>query len=269
LHELLRPRAGLEREVAGAAHKPPLRLHRQAFHEDPALDVAVSRAILLRVADGELPETMRITRPPAMVAFGRQDVASANYLEGVSAARAAGFEPIERLAGGRAAVFHEHTLAIAHSRPDEDPQAHIYPRFEEASGWIERSLKRLGIDARVGEVPGEYCPGGYSVNARGQKKLAGIGQKLIKRGGHLGGVVVVENGARVRGVLVPVYQALGLDWNPNTAGAVADEAPGVTLDDAERALVEELSELYDVQDAPLDAETVAMARRLAPDHRAP
>jgi octanoyl-[GcvH]:protein N-octanoyltransferase len=264
----VRARAGYEREVTGANHRTPLRLHRQAFHEDPALDVAVSRAILLRVADGELPETMRITRPPAMVAFGRQDVASANYLEGVKAARAAGFEPIERLAGGRAAVFHEHTLAIAHARPDEDPQAHIYPRFEEASGWIERSLKRLGIDARVGEVPGEYCPGGYSVNARGHKKLAGIGQKLVKRGGHLGGVVV-ENGARVRGVLVPVYQALGLEWNPNTAGAVADEAPGVGLDDAEEALIEELGELYDVQDAPLDPETVAMARRLAPDHRAP
>jgi octanoyl-[GcvH]:protein N-octanoyltransferase len=229
----------------------------------------VSRAVLLRVADGELPETIRITRPPAMVAFGRQDVASANYLEGVKAARANGFEAIERLAGGRAAVFHEQTLAIAHARPDEDPQAHIYPRFEEASAWIERSLKRLGVDARVGEVPGEYCPGGYSVNARGERKLAGIGQKLIKRGGHLGGVLVVENGARVREVLVPVYQALGLEWNPNTAGAVADEAPGTSLDDAEQAMIAELEELYDVEDAPLDSETVAMARRLAPEHHAP
>jgi octanoyl-[GcvH]:protein N-octanoyltransferase len=237
--------------------------------DDPALDVALSRAILLRVADGELPETMRITRPPAMVAFGRQDVASANYLEGVKAARSTGFEPIERLAGGRAAVFHEQTLAIAHARPDEDPQAHIYPRFEEASAWLERSLKHLGVDARVGEVPGEYCPGGYSVNARGEKKLAGIGQKLIKRGGHLGGVLVVQNGARVRGVLVPVYQALGLDWNPSTAGSVADEVPGVSMDDAEDALIAELEELYDVDEAPLDRDTLAIARRLAPEHRSP
>jgi octanoyl-[GcvH]:protein N-octanoyltransferase len=249
--------------------KPPLRLHRQAFRDDPALDVAVSRAILLRVADRELPETMRITRPPAMVAFGRQDVAAANYEQGVSAARAAGFEAIERLAGGRAAVFHEHTLAIAHARPDDDPQAHIYPRFEEASEWLRAALARLGVDARVGEVPGEYCPGGYSVNARGEKKLAGIGQKLIKRGGHLGGVLVVENSARVRGVLVPVYQALGLEWKPSTAGSVAEEAPDVTLDDAERALREELDELYEVEEAPLDSETLAMAQRLAPEHRSP
>jgi lipoate-protein ligase A len=248
--------------------RPPLRLHRQAF-KDPALDVAVSRAILLRVADGELPETMRITRPPAMVAFGRQDVASANYIEAVRAARSTGFEPIERLAGGRAAVFHEQTLAIAHARPDEEPQAHIYPRFEEASGWIERALKRLGVDARVGEVPGEYCPGGYSVNARGEKKLAGIGQKLIKGGGHLGGVVVVQNGARVRGVLVPVYQALGLHWNPSTAGSVEGEVPGVTLDHAEEALVAELQELYEVLETPLDRRTLDIARRLAPEHLSP
>lgn len=246
-----------------------MRLHRQAFQDDPTLDVAVSRAILQRVADGELPETMRITRPPAMVAFGRQDVASANYRAGVRAARDAGFEAIERLAGGRAAVFHEHTLAIAHARPDDDPQAHIYPRFEEASGWIERALKRLGVDARVGEVPGEYCPGGYSVNARGEKKLAGIGQKLIRHGGHLGGVLVVENGARVRGVLVPVYQALGLGWNPSTAGAVSDERPGLTMDEAEAALIAELEELYEVQEAPLDRDTLAIARRLAPEHRSP
>jgi octanoyl-[GcvH]:protein N-octanoyltransferase len=231
--------------------------------------VAVSRALLLRVADGELPESMRITRPPAMVAFGRQDVATARYPNAVAAARSTGFEAIERLAGGRAAVFHEQTLAIAHARPDRDPQAHIYPRFEEASEWIRAALARLGVDARVGEVPGEYCPGGYSVNARGEKKLAGIGQKLIKGAGHLGGVLVVENGARVRGALVPVYQALGLEWNPSTASSVADEAAGVTLDDAEAVLIEELGRTYDVEEAPLDPTTVEIARRLAPEHRSP
>jgi octanoyl-[GcvH]:protein N-octanoyltransferase len=231
--------------------------------------VAVSRALLLRVADGELPETMRITRPPAMVAFGRQDVATARYPNAVAAARSTGFEAIERLAGGRAAVFHEQTLAIAHARPDRDPQAHIYSRFEEASEWIRAAVARLGVDARVGEVPGEYCPGGYSVNARGEKKLAGIGQKLIKGAGHLGGVLVVENGARVRGALVPVYQALGLEWNPSTASSVADEAAGITLDDAEAVLIEELGQTYDVEEAPLDPKTVEIARRLAPEHRSP
>jgi octanoyl-[GcvH]:protein N-octanoyltransferase len=204
-----------------------------------------------------------------MVAFGRQDVASARYEDGVRAARDAGFEPIERLAGGRAAVFHEQTLAIAHARPDSEPQAHIYPRFEESSDWITTALKRLGVDARVGEVPGEYCPGGYSVNARGETKLAGIGQKLIKGAGHLGGVLVVGGSDRVRDVLVPVYEALGLSFDPATAGSVGDELPSLGLDEMESALMEELSRGYDVIEGRLDPETLELAQRLAPEHLAP
>ena len=246
-----------------------LRLHRQAFQDDQALDVALSRAILDRVAAGELPETLRLTRPGAMVAFGRQDVASASYLPAVAAARAGGFEAIERLAGGRAAIFHERTLAIAHARPDDDPQAHIYPRFEEASDAIAAALRRLGVDARVGEVPGEYCPGGYSVNARARTKLAGIGQKLVKGAGHLGGVLVVGGSDRVRDVLVPVYAALGLDFDPATSGSVEDELGEASLDDVEAVLLDELSVLYEIDEAELDEETLALARELRDEHLSP
>jgi octanoyl-[GcvH]:protein N-octanoyltransferase len=244
--------------------KTPLRLHRQAFHDDPALDVAVSRAILLRVADGELPETMRITRPPAMVAFGRQDVASAPYLKAVDAARANGFEAIERLAGGRAAVFHERTLAIAHARPDAEPQAHIYPRFEEWSARIAGALRKLGLDARVGEVPGEYCPGAYSVNARGRVKLVGTAQRLVRGAALLGAVIVVRDGGGVRAVLRDVYAALGLEWDDATAGAVDEEVPGVTVDAVERAV---LAAYGDPPAEPLDAATLALAHRLEPERR--
>ena len=247
----------------------PLRLHRRAFQDDPALDVAVSRAILDRVAAGELPETLRMTRPPPMVAFGRQDVAGRHYAAAVRAARDNGFEAIERLAGGRAAVFHEGTIAIAHVRPDSEPQAHIYPRFEEWSGLMQAGLARLGVDAGVGEVPGEYCPGGYSVHAGGRIKLAGIGQKLVKNAGHLGGVLVVTDSARVRAVLVPVYEALGLDFDPVTAGSVEDELPGIALDAVEAALLEELSQLYDIEEADLDERTIELAHELRDEHLSP
>jgi hypothetical protein len=87
------------------------------------------------------------------------------------------------------------------------------------------------VDARVGEVPGEYCPGGYSVNARGSTKLAGLGQRLIAGGAHVGAVIVVDRADLVREVLGPVYAALGLDWDPAAVGAVSDEAPGTTVAD--------------------------------------
>ena len=77
---------------------------------------------MLRVAAGELPETLRLARPGAIVAFGKRDVVSPGYADAVQAARAGGFEAIERLAGGRAAVFHEGTIAFAHAIPDADPR---------------------------------------------------------------------------------------------------------------------------------------------------
>ena len=57
-----------------------------------------------------------------------------------------------RLAGGRAAVFHEGTLELAHAVPDPDPRRTIHDRFEATAELIARALAGLGVDARVGEV---------------------------------------------------------------------------------------------------------------------
>jgi hypothetical protein len=48
-----------------------------AFADRPAYDTAVSRAILERVAQDLLPDTVRLARPGAMVAFGKQSPATA------------------------------------------------------------------------------------------------------------------------------------------------------------------------------------------------
>ena len=120
---------------------------------------------------------------------------------GGRAARAAGFAAVERLAGGRAAVFHHGTIAIARAYSDPQPPKRTYARFEETAEMIAAALRGLGVDARVGEVPGEYCPGAYSVNARGATKLSGIGQRMIRGGAHMGGVVVASAGGRVARVL--------------------------------------------------------------------
>jgi octanoyl-[GcvH]:protein N-octanoyltransferase len=230
----------------------------------------VSRALLQRVAAGELPETLRLGRPGAMVAFAKQDAVAPGYIDAVRAARAGGFEPVLRLAGGRAAVFHEQTIAMAHAVPDPEPRAGIHSRFRRTADLIARALRRLGVDARVGEIAGEYCPGGYSVNAREAVKLAGIGQRLIAGASHLGGVIVVGEARRVRDVLVPVYEALELDWDPRTAGAVEDEVDGAApaaWTAVREALLAEYAREYEIVEADLDPETIALARRLAGDHR--
>src|SRR5215210_7001452 len=169
-----------------------LRLIRHSFPDHPELSTAISRTILRRVAAGELPATIRIHRPGREVAFGRQDVASPGYQAAAEAARAAGFAAVERLAGGRAAVFHQGTIAIARAYSDPQPPKRTYARFEEMAEVIVSALRSLGVDARIGEIRGEYCPGAYSVNARGATKIAGIGQRMIRGGAHLGGVIVAS-----------------------------------------------------------------------------
>jgi octanoyl-[GcvH]:protein N-octanoyltransferase len=246
-----------------------LRLILESELVDPALDAAVSRALMLRVADGELAETLRISRPGPAVAFGKRDVVSDGYASAVSAARAEGFEATERLAGGRAAVFHEGTLHFGHAVRDAEPRLKVTQRFEETAGLVARAFARLGVDARVGEIEGEYCPGEHSVSARGATKLMGLGQRVIKDGAYVGGVVVVAGADRVRDVLVPVYDALGLDWLPETTGSLADEVPGIGWADVGAALEAEYAALYELEPVDLDAETLALARQLAPEHLSP
>ncbi len=245
----------------------PLRLLRDSFPGRPSFGSAVSDAILHRVAAGELPATLRLHRPGRELAFSKQDRAASGFARALDAARAAGFEPVLRLAGGRAAAFHEGTLALAYATPARYPQRTTRQRFELVAGVIADALRDLGVDARVGEVPGEYCPGAWSVNARGRVKLAGIGQRLIAGGAHAGVVVVAAGSALLREALEPVYAALALEWDPRTAGAIEDELPGITLGDVEEALLAQLGRRFELEPAALDPATLARARELEAGHR--
>jgi lipoate-protein ligase A len=237
-----------------------LRLIRHSFPDRPELSTAVSQTILRRVAAGELPPAIRIHRPGRELAFGRQDLASPGYQAAAEAARAAGFAAVERLAGGRAAVFHEGTIAIARAYADPQPPKRTYARFEEMAEVIVAALRGLGVDALVGEVPGEYCPGAYSVNARGATKLAGIGQRMIRGGAHMGGVVVASGGRQIAEVLVPVYEALELEWDQATSGSISEElGREVDAGELEEALIAELGDRYELVDAELDEETMRRA----------
>jgi hypothetical protein len=122
------------------------------------------------------------------------------------------------------------------------------------------------VDARVGEVPGEYCPGEHSVNARGKTKLAGIGQRILLHAAHVGGVIVVGESERVRDVLIPVYRALELDWDPATVGSVEDEAPGARWEDVEQAILGRFRETYTLIEESVPAEVGWRAGELLPVH---
>jgi octanoyl-[GcvH]:protein N-octanoyltransferase len=222
---------------------------------------------MFRVAARDLPQTLRIARPGTTVAFAKRDAVAQGYEAAVRAAREHGFEATLRLAGGRAAVFHDGTMEIGHAVPDDEPRAGIHERFERTAARLAMALARLGVDARVGEVRGEYCPGRYSVNARGAAKLAGIGQRVVGGGSHTGVVLVVEGEDRINAVLRPVYAALGLDWDPGATGSVRAEAPSAGWVAVSDAIVAEYAREYDVVEDEVDAETLELAKSLAPEHR--
>lgn len=242
----------------------PLTLIRQSRHGP--LDVAIGHAILSAVSAGDLGPTLRLHVPGAMVAFGRADRVTTGYEAAVRAAKAHGFAPVERLAGGRAAVFHEKTLAFSLALPVEEPKSGIHDRFEVVATLMASAFESLGIDARIGEVPGEYCPGRWSVNVGGKVKVMGVGQRLVRRAAHIGGVVVVDDGDRVRDVLIPVYRALGLDWDPRTAGALADRSPGITPDLVAETIESGFAQRFDLVVGSLPDSLLADANQMLPEH---
>jgi lipoate-protein ligase A len=242
-----------------------VQLVRAGFPDDPALDVAVGHALLERAARGEMGPTLRVYRPGPTCAFGRLDTLSPGFKAAVAAARTHGFEPVLRQPGGRAAAYDSGALCLDQVRSEAEAIPALQARFEEAAALFASALRAVGVDARVGEVPGEYCPGQWTVSARGRVKLVGTAQRLVRGGSLLGAVVLVRGGARVRAALEDVNAALGLDWDPATAGAAEDEVPGLSVDEVERAVLDAYAAagLGPLEPGELDATTVARARELA------
>jgi len=241
-------------------------LIRRTFDDRHGFDTGVSHALLERVSDGGLGATFRIAAAGRVVAFGRRDVHASGFRRAVALTRDHGYQPIVRMPGGRAAVFHDQVISFSWTVPDADPVSHVDSRFVEAAHVIAGAIERVGVTARVGEIPGEYCPGAYSVNHAGSIKVAGIGQRLARHAAHVGGVLVVGGASRIRDVLVPVYDALGLALSPETIGAVDDVIPGLGVDQVIEAVIDTLSGDATLVPNTFDHETLARASDLAHLH---
>jgi octanoyl-[GcvH]:protein N-octanoyltransferase len=247
-----------------------VQLVRAGFPDDPALDVAVGHALLEGAARGAVGPTLRVYRPGPTCAFGRLDTLAPGFSAAVAAARAHGFAPALRQPGGHAAAYDAGALCLDHVRPEAEAIPQLQARFEAAGELFAAALRAVGVDARVGEIPGEYCPGQWTVSARGAVKLVGTAQRLVRGGSLLGAVVLVRGGARVRAVLEDVNAALGLEWDPATVGAAEDEVPGLTVDAVERAVLDAYSAAFGPFEAgALDEAAVSRAHELARRSRLP
>jgi lipoate-protein ligase A len=242
-------------------------VHGESFPARPAYDTAVSRALLVAVGEGRSPAALRLYDPGDAVAFSLLDRVQPGFDAAVAEARARGFEAMLRLAGGRAAVFTRQTLGFAWCVPDAEPRASIGARFEEIASVVAAALQRLGVDARVGAVPGEYCPGEHSVNARGRTKLMGVGQRIVKGAAHVGGVLVLGASGRIRDVLVPVYERMAFAWDPASVGSIEDEIGAIPREAVIDALLAELAKRHDVVRAPMANGLLTAAENSEHEHR--
>jgi lipoate-protein ligase A len=233
--------------------------------EDPALDVALPHALLDLVAAGRRRPVLRCYRPGATVAFGRRDAFLPGFGTATAAARRHGFTPVVRGAGGRAAAYDEGCLIFDEIMPSDGSA--IRERFADDAHRHARALQSLGVDARVGEVPREYCPGEFSVNARGRVKLIGAAERIVREGWLHSSVVVVDHAPALRAALIDVYAALELDWDPETTGAVSDEAPAIGIEDVRAALLTEYRTRYTLTPGSLTHADLARAAELLQRHR--
>jgi octanoyl-[GcvH]:protein N-octanoyltransferase len=234
-------------------------LVRESSPRPPALEVAVSHALVERVSAGELGAVLRIYRPAPTLAFGRLDRLRPGFGAAVAAAREHGFEPVVRAPGGHAVAYHEGCLVVDEIVPERDPIAGMQDRFARSGERLAEALRTVGVDARVGRIAGEFCPGDFTVSAGGVK-LVGTAQRVIRHGSLLAASVAVSGGDALRDVLVDVYAALELDWDPATAGAIERVGPDA-VEDAVAGAYE-----WALTPASLDAETLALAARLEAQH---
>ena len=237
---------------------------RETDRRPPALEVALSHALVERVNAGALGPVLRIYRPAPTLAFGRLDALLPGFEQAAAAAREHGFEPVVRAPGGHAVAYHAGCLVVDEVLAHDDPIAGLQDRFARTGTWLAEALRSVGVDARVGRIEGEFCPGDYTVSARGRVKVVGTAQRVVRHASLLAASVAVTGGTALRDVLTDVYAALELDWDPATAGAIADDVPGVTLDAVETAIV--AAAPYELREGSLDGGTLALAERLRPRH---
>lgn len=240
----------------------PTHLLREASPARPALDMALSHALLLRVAEGARPGVVRIYAPGPTVAFSKLDSRASGFADACAAAREHGYEPVIRLGGGHAAAYGPGCLIHEEIVPHHSTLEGLGERYTRETALVQTALLGLGAPVVAGRLDGEYCAGTHSLHAGGVK-IAGIAQRVIKGAALVSTVVLLNAGPSIRAVLVDVYRALRIDWRAETAGSLADVAHAPGLEELAAALAPN-----PLAPAAPDEDDRRLAARLEADHQA-
>ena len=168
---------------------------------DGPLNMAIDEAILLAVAEGASPPTLRFFDwvPPCLSLGYSQPAADADRAR----LAAFGYDLVRRPTGGRA-ILHTDELTYSVIAPQDEPRVHggVIESYQQLSAGLLRGLERLGLAVRadphddpahVDAAKGPVCfevPSNYEITAGTRehpRKLLGSAQ-MRKRG------VVLQHG---------------------------------------------------------------------------
>ena len=166
--------------------------------------------------------SLRLYRPSATAAFAPRDILLPGYTEAAHAMLDLGFFPVERRTGGHLAVYDQNSVVIDLVAWHPFPRRHIKERFSSFSNLIVNTLNEFSVDARVGQIAGEYCPGEFSVNINGTVKIAGIAQRIGRHGYHLGVVISLDRSEAAIAAFERAYKLLNLDIDLSTIGSLIE-----------------------------------------------
>lgn len=228
-------------------------LEDQPLPGGPADDVLLGPLLLARGMSGA-HEIVRIHRPDPTAAFSRRDSRRPGFARAAQACGELGFMPVIRPQGGQLAAYHRGSVVIDHIVRTSNPAAGLKERFERFAGLHAGVLSALGLDVRIGELPGEYCPGEYSINVAGAVKIVGSAQRITRDGWLFSTIIQVAGSASIREVLTIAYDEIGYELDPSTIGSAEDYRPGVTAEAVEQALTNAYSATNDAIRGRLSAE---------------
>ncbi|SDO38544.1 Lipoate-protein ligase A [Lentzea jiangxiensis] len=236
-----------------------------------AVTELVTPALLLRTPGAAWSELVHVYVPDGpTVAFSGRDLRSPGIADATEVARAAGFETVVRSPGGRMVAYDSGAVVIDHLDRTTDIRHAGSATFAANAGSHVRVLRDLGdVDARIGEVDGEYCPGEHSINVGGTAKVVGSAQRVTATGSLFSTVVQVVVSDRVRAVITDVSEALGYDLRRSSIAGLADYAPALTAEEVAAAFAADYRSRLSLTGGPLPAEVAAHAAKALPGAERP